>query len=120
MDRLPDLQRPTPYHEGFTIALFVIAGLAAMMAYSHQMIIGLTAGDEGADAIRIVLRFLQAIEVIYAAAGIAVGCLRAYRAPLARPLTAALSILLIVWVPFGTALFVWWLLRVRAHDRSVA
>ena len=49
MARLPDLQRPTPYHEGYTIALFVIAGLAAMMVYSHQMIIGLTAGDEGAD-----------------------------------------------------------------------
>jgi hypothetical protein len=43
--------------------------------------------------------------------------LRVIRSPAALPATRLLSIVLVLWVPFGTAAFVYWLLRVRELER---
>jgi hypothetical protein len=46
----------------------------------------------------------------------AVVVLRSRRSPLARPATAALNILWAPLIPFGTDLFVWWLVSLRKQE----
>jgi membrane associated rhomboid family serine protease len=50
------------------------------------------------------------------ASAMAVVALRARRSPLARPATAALNIAWSIFVPFGTGLFLWWLISVRNRE----
>ncbi len=90
-----------------------------MMLASHTFVIIPLMQDEGSDAIVLhFLRSLQAYEAILFAFCILVGVLRVYRSPLAGPTTAALSILLILWAPIGTAAFVYWIGWVRRRERT--
>lgn len=107
------------YHSAYTTALFVAAGLATMMIFVHRMFAAQTAGEPAGPAIHAVMGFLQAFEAIIAAGALLVGYLRVYRVPVAGPATAALSILLVAWLPIGTALFVWWLIGVRRQEANV-
>jgi hypothetical protein len=60
---------------------------------------------------------LQAIELVLGVFALTVAVLRTKRSELARPTTAAVSILLIIWAPFGTAAFIWWIGWVRRRER---
>jgi hypothetical protein len=103
---------------GYTVYLFVIAVLAMVMAFSHQML--LTVIREEADDVILtsVFRFLQAFELIIFASALAVAVLRSRNSPLAGPTTAAVSILLVVWCPLGTIAFIWWVGWVRRRERA--
>ncbi len=104
--------------KAYTVILFTLSGLGLLMVISHVFLIRLME-SEGADQLAIlVLQFCQWIEAVYFVFGIVVGLLRVYHSPLARPLTMALSILLIIWPPFGTAAFVYWLGWVRRRERG--
>jgi hypothetical protein len=115
----PTTSNPPRYRYAYTVCLFIIAGLAAMMVFSHQMMIGMFRQDPAADILIPVLRFVQSVEVILCLACLAVAVLRSKNSPLARPMTAAVSIFLAIWLPFGTAMFIWWLARVRRQERPV-
>ncbi len=51
---------------------------------------------------------------------LAVAILRSKGSPLARPTTAAVSILLALWLPLGTAMFIWWVAFVRRQESQPA
>jgi uncharacterized membrane protein YobD (UPF0266 family) len=99
----------------YTIVLYVLAGFALLTAVSHGFIIRLVEGD---DVVVLVLRFVQTIEAIIFLFALVVAVLRTYRVRAAVPATVALSILMIFWVPFGTAGFVYWLGWVRRRERQ--
>lgn len=103
---------------GYTVYLYVIAVLALMMVFSHQMILTIVREDVQDAAVTAVLRFLQAFELIIFASALAVAILRSRNSPLAGPTTAAVSILLVIWVPFGTIAFIWWVGWVRRRERA--
>jgi hypothetical protein len=63
---------------------------------------------------------LQAIELVICVFALTVAVLRTKRSDLARPTTAAVSILLIIWAPFGTAAFIWWVGWVRKREKLPA
>jgi hypothetical protein len=52
----------------------------------------------------------------FGACAIAVVLFRSHRSPLAKSATAALNILWSPFIPFGTALFVWWLVSLRKEE----
>ena len=97
--------RPS-YVPAYTVCLFVVSVLAAMTLFSHQMMMEIFRQKNGNEILTAVFRFLQAV-----------GVLRSRKSPLARPTTAAVSILLAVWFPFGTAIFIWWVAWVRRRER---
>lgn len=51
---------------------------------------------------------------------LAVAAMRFVGIPLARPVTSVVSFLLAVQFPFGTAVILYWLLKVREHERTAA
>ena len=51
---------------------------------------------------------------------LAVAAMRFLGLPLARPVTTAVSFFLAVQFPFGTAVFIYWLLKVRENERTAA
>lgn len=101
----------------YTVVIFIMAGLAMLMIASHEMLANLMMQDEKNAPAVWIMRFLQSIELIYSILGIVVGVLRVRQSPLALPTTAALSILLIGWPPFGTAAFCYWFFSVRRRER---
>lgn len=66
------------------------------------------------------LRIIAWTEAIQAAGCLFVAALRARGLPVAAPATAAISILLILWIPLGTAAFVWWLVSVRQQEADAS
>ena len=106
-----------PLDSAYTVYLYVVGGLALMMVFSHQMLLVITTAEEPNTFLRGVLRSLQAIELVVFFFAITVAVLRSKKSDLARPTTAAVSILLAMWVPFGTAAFIWWVGWVRRRER---
>ena len=100
----------------YTVILFVLAGLSLIAAFNHELLIRITANE----VVTPILRFVQAIEAIIFVFALIVAVLRTYRSPLALPTTAAVSILLALWMPFGTAAFIYWVGWVRKYERQPA
>lgn len=109
-----------PQVKAYTILLFILGGLALLVLASHTFLI-IPIMQEEAEPDPIVLsvfRFLQVVEVFLSVSCIAVGILRVFGFRLARPATAAISILLFFWLPFGTAAFLYWVFWVRKRERG--
>ena len=102
----------------YTVCLYVIGVLSLMMIFSHQMLLTIMQESDGDVLLTAVLRFLQIIEAIIFSSALVVAILRSKNSPLAKPTTAALSILLVLWVPFGTIAFIWWLGWIRLRERN--
>ncbi len=83
-----------------TVTLFNIAGVYAEAGWA--------------------LRILAWLEAIQAAGCLLVAALRARGSAVAAPATAAISILLSLWIPLGTAAFIWWLVRVRQQEADAS
>ncbi len=101
----------------YTVCLFIVSALAAMTVFAHQMFIEMFRQEDESEIPIAIFHFLQAVEVILCIATLAVGVLRSRMSPLAGPTTVAVSILLAIWVPFGTAMFIWWVVWVRRQER---
>lgn len=102
------------YVNGYTVLLFVygfllVAGTVVMYSVAARE-------EDTAWA----LRMAGNIEAILGAACLAVGVLRSRGSPVAGPATAAISIILSISFPFGTAAFVWWLVSIRKQERAAA
>lgn len=65
-----------------------------------------------------VFEMVRNIELVMALACFTVATLRSLGSRAAGTATAALSIVLALWVPFGTAIFFWWVFRVRERENS--
>ena len=63
-----------------------------------------------------VVPYVVALYFVMGAAAMLGTALRLFRAPGARVATRVASILLILWIPIGIALFLWWLLDVRKRE----
>ncbi len=99
------------YVNAYTVLLFVygfVLVLAAIVLHS------VAKGDvESAWSLRLV----RNIEAALALACLAVAVLRSLGSAVAAPATAAISIVLSISFPFGTAAFVWWLVSIRKRER---
>ena len=104
--------------KAYTVYLFVLAVLALMMVFSHQMLLEIMVANGDNVVIRAVFRYLQAIEAVVFLSALAVAMLRTRGSDLAAPTTAALSIFLVMWFPLGTAAFIWWVGWVRRSERE--
>jgi hypothetical protein len=47
---------------------------------------------------------------------LSVAVLRSLRSPVAEPATVAVSVILLLWLPLGTAAFIYWLVSVRKRE----
>ncbi len=109
---------PARYSFAYTVGLYVVSAVAAMTIASHQMLIVMMQESEADKIVISILRFLQAVELIISAFAMAVAILRTRNAQSARTTTAAVSILLAFWPPFGTAVFIWWVVWIRPRERT--
>lgn len=101
----------------YTVYLYFVAGLALLTVFAHQMLL-VSSREDGANGFLTGLfRFLQATELAFFLFALTVAVLRSKESVLARPTTAAVSILLVTWFPFGTAAFIWWVGWVRRRER---
>jgi hypothetical protein len=89
------------------------------MIASHQMLLALGREEETDGVVTAVLRFVQITELLICIFALAVAVLRTRKSALAGPTTAAVSILLAIWVPLGTAAFIWWIGWVRHREKNV-
>jgi hypothetical protein len=98
------------YVNGYTVLLFVygfVLVLAAVVLHSVA-----ERGEEPQWA----MRFVRNIEAVLAIACLAVAVLRSLGSPVGAPATAAISIVLSISFPFGTAAFIWWLVSIRKQE----
>jgi hypothetical protein len=105
------MTQPSGYVHGYTVLLFVYGFFLVMAAVMmHSLAAQETEGAFG-------MRLAGNIQAILAVGCLVVALLRSRGSPLARPTTAAISIVLAISFPFGTAAFFWWLLSVRQQER---
>ena len=99
-----------PFVAAYTLVLFV-AGVILLT-------IGWVLSDYPAsgDLARRLVPYMVVWHVVMGAAAMLAAALRVFRAPGARVATRAAGLVLILWIPTGTALFVWWLLDVRHRE----
>ena len=109
-------EQPPRFEHLYTVVLFVVAGFAAMSAFSNGMIMDAISPDVDAAKVIAVLKFTRAVELVLFTFALAVGVLRTYRLRLAIPTTPAVSILLIFLFPVGTLAFIYWLGWVRKRE----
>ena len=64
------------------------------------------------------LSYVRNVEVLFTVLALAMAILRNIGHRTAQFVTVAGSILLMIWVPFGTGVFVYWLLSVRKKERA--
>jgi hypothetical protein len=106
---------PAPrYVAGYTMLLLVsgvLLGIGTMTLFNLAGVYTEVGGT---------LRILAWLEAIQAAGCLLVAALRARGLAVAAPATAAISILLILWIPLGTAAFVWWLVRLRQEEADAS
>ena len=62
------------------------------------------------------LLLVRNLEIVMATGCLLVSAFRALGSRLAGPATIAVSWILAVWFPFGTAAFIWWMIRVRKRE----
>jgi hypothetical protein len=60
--------------------------------------------------------WIIAFELYVASIAVVVSVLRIVKSPIALDATAALNLLWALLFPFGTALFIWWLVSVRRRE----
>ncbi len=99
-----------PFVAAYTLVLF-LAGVILLT-------IGWVLSDYPAssDLALELVPYVVACHVVMGAAAMLAAALRLFGAPGARVATRAASFVLILWIPTGTALFVWWLLDVRKRE----
>lgn len=100
--------------KAYTVALWVFGFFVAIAA----LIMHTVAAKETEQVW--VFHLVRNIEIAVAVACFAVATLRSIASPAAGTATTALSILLAIWFPFGTALFVWWIASVRKQEAPAA
>jgi len=105
----------TTFGAGYTVALFVFAVLAGMVAWIEIGLIGeLVAESETLWAT--VLRIDQVAALLLSPLSLLTAIARSRRWLVAHLLTRVASIALAIVVPIGTALFVYWLVWVRKRE----
>lgn len=100
------------YVNAYTVLLFVYGFVLVLAAIVLHSVAGREPEAEAAWA----MRFVRNIEALLAVACLAVATLRSLGSPIAAPATAAISIVLSISFPFGTAAFIWWLVSIRKRE----
>lgn len=101
--------RTPPLVQSYTAVLLV---MAVLMVFS-AIIMHAVAGEAEKPT---VIYMVRNIQIVLAVILFVVSWLRHTNAPSARLATAVISILFAPSVPLGTALFLWWLLRIRKRE----
>jgi hypothetical protein len=96
---------------GYSVGLLGVGLLHLLLAFAQATGPAVVEGE----ALR---RFISSILFLVAAACVTAALLRWTRVPAALPVTAALSLCLLFVFPFGTALSIYWLTRVREREIS--
>lgn len=118
-DRTPEAERaegslPPDQVRGYTVALATLAlGMLLAAVTMYSMLDAPTTDPDSRWAFVFVLRIQSLLVLI---AGLVV-VLRVRRSAFAYVATASFSWLLLFSFPIGTALFVYWFLRVRPRER---
>jgi len=99
---------------GYTVALMVLGFL--LLSSVIMMVAIALHGEEEAWP----LYMVASLELLLAVACLAVAAFRARGSVLGAPATTALSLVLALAFPYGTAVFLWWLLHVRKRERTPA
>lgn len=103
--------------QAYTVCLYVVGVVALIMVPTHQMTIAMLEDDAAGNITASTLRILQILELILSLGCLSTAILRSRNSKHAPALTAAVSILLAAWLPFGTIVFIWWMWRVRHRER---
>ena len=96
---------------GYSVGLLGVGLLHLLLAFARST--GSAVG--GGEALP---RFVTSILFLVAASCLTAALLRWTRVPAALPVTAAVSLCLLLFFPFGTALSIYWLTRVRERELS--
>ena len=96
--------------KGYTVLLWVFGFFLVVSAVTMQSM----AAQEEESAW--VFRMVRDIEIAMAVACLLVATLRSIGSRIAGTATTAISIVFAIWFPFGTAAFIWWLVRVRKQE----
>lgn len=107
MSRAPGL---LDYDKGYSIALLCLGAFFLLGALQIRFL-----GAADADATH-PFSFISNLLALLGLAGLTVSLLRWMRFPLALPMTAALSIVLLIAFPIGTILSLYWLTSVRQRE----
>jgi len=99
---------------GYTVALGTLALLMLLGAVTTYSV--LDAPTTNPDS-RWALAFVMRLEIFVALVALLVVVLRVRRSAFAYIATAAFSWLLLFSFPIGTAFFIYWVLKVRPHER---
>ena len=99
----------------YTVALFVISVLAGGVVWVEVGLIDELVA-EGLDFWATVLRIDQIVALVLAPFGLLTVAARARRWPMAALATRVFSVALVIILPIGTALFVYWFFRVRKQE----
>ncbi|MEE8104195.1 MAG: hypothetical protein V3T86_01520 [Planctomycetota bacterium] len=99
-----------PFVAAYTLVLFLAGVILLLIVWVLSDYAA--AGDLAPDLIP----YVVVSHVVMGAAAIVGAVLRLFRASGARVATRIASLLLILWIPTGTALFVWWLVDVRKRE----
>lgn len=98
----------------YTAILFSYGGLSLLLA------VGLNAAIPSLErAVQPNLRFNVYIHLLFGIAAILIGLLRLLKGAASLPASNVLSIALAMELPIGTALFLYWLTRVRPREKSL-
>lgn len=98
----------------YTTILFSYGGLSLLLA------VGLGAAIPNLEReVQPSLRFNVYVHLLFGIAAILIGLLRLFKGAAALPASDVLSIALAMDLPIGTALFLYWLTRVRPKEKSL-
>ncbi len=100
---------------GYTVALFLVAMLAGLVAWLEVGLIGELEAD-GLSFLAMVLRVDQVVALALAPLGLLAVAARIRRWPVALLATRIISFALVIVFPIGTALFIYWFVRVRRRE----
>ncbi len=114
----PDEAVGRSFVRAYTLALFVVALLAAMVAWIEVGVID-ELEAEGRALWVVVVRVDQVIALVLSPLSLLTVFARFRGWPVAHSLTRIVSIALAIVVPIGTALFVYWLFWVRKQETRV-
>ena len=113
---VPDSRpEPTAFVKGYTGTLVAVALFAAGVAWLEAGLIG-ELEAQGSTGIATVLRVDQVVALLLSPAALLAAIARLRRWPIALPLTRAVSVLLVIVFPIGTAVFIYWLASVRRRE----
>lgn len=100
--------------QAYTTILFSYGGLSLLLA------LGLNAAIPNLETeVQPTLRFNVYVHLLFGIAAILIGLLRLLKGAASLPASNVLSIALAMELPIGTALFLYWLTRVRPGEKSL-